>query len=408
MKVPVPFTWAMASVSRISDEYFSTRVTRLTLNGAKLPEVKMVDERDGSAKDFADKAYSHSPDFSTFMQADEEAGRATRANLAQKVSAYASWRLERDRREEEEREGMKRRRIQYSRNKVGMESMTKEELEKRKRPGYKADEEADRAARANLAQKVSAYASWCQDRDRREEEERERHEEEEERERQGRRLIARKFPLCLLKAMAGAIRFLLDDVLNVLVQAAMLVKYWDESSPFMHGFTMASMAVAVLCSILFQLKDCWSARSMRRAAAEGVFSNKLSLETGQRAALDRDWTDGPSYVQLQVPLHGDQGDPEPGSMPTGNEEVATANPSVPHSKQVCMEEAQQRRSDDGTTGGLLVHLDEKRREEQSREQSANRELDLFEGGIIEFIQHKKLAHSVASHKLLIVASVLYW
>jgi len=83
-----------------------------------------------------------------------------------------------------------------------MESMTKEELEKRKRPGYKADEEADRAARANLAQKVSAYASWCQDRDRREEEERERHEEE-ERERQGRHLIARKFSLCLLKPMAG-------------------------------------------------------------------------------------------------------------------------------------------------------------------------------------------------------------
>ena len=96
--------------------------------------------------------------------------------------------------------------------------------------------------------------------------------------------------------MAGAIRFLLEDVLNVLVQAAVLVKYWDGSSPFMHGFTMASMAVAVLCSILFPFKDCWSARSMRRAAAEGVFSNKLSLETGQRAALDRDWTDGPSYV----------------------------------------------------------------------------------------------------------------
>ena len=83
MKVLVPFTWAMASVSRISDEYFNTRVTRLTLNEAKLPEVRMVDERDGSA----------------LMQADEEASRATRANLAQKVSA-----LERDRREEEERE----------------------------------------------------------------------------------------------------------------------------------------------------------------------------------------------------------------------------------------------------------------------------------------------------------------
>jgi len=109
----------------------------------------------------------------------------------------------------------------------------------------------------------------------------------------------------------------LDDFLNVLVQAAMLVKYWDDSSPSVRGFTMASMAVAVLCSILFPLKDCWSARSMRRAAAKGGFSNELSSGTGQSVPLDRDWTE--EYVPLQVPLHGDQGSPEPGSMPTGNE-----------------------------------------------------------------------------------------
>jgi len=47
---------------------------------------------------------------------------------------------------------------------------------------------------------------------------------------------------------------------------------------------------------------------------------------------------------------------------------------------------------------LRVHLDERRCEEKSRKQSANRELDF----------HRKLVHSVASDRKLIVASVLYW
>jgi len=243
---------------------------------------------------------------------------------------------------------------------AGVKQMSNEELERRKRPDYVADDAADLDAGTRLGREVPVYREWL-----------EQHHQQKtlwlEQHHQQKTLIAKQFSVAMLKAIAGAVRLLLEDILNVLVQAAMLANYWDSYSDFMKGFTIASMAAALFLSLLGPLKDCYAARKARKAAKLGGFDNELSLQVVLIAAPDEE--------AIYAPLAEGQEDPEPGSMLTTDEEAA----------------AVRRRAQFRNVQGTLPN-----------------EPIIFKGGVLEFLENPTLPHSVAAHWLLVIATMLYW
>jgi len=174
-------------------------------------------------------------------------------------------------------------------------------------------------------------------------------EKEEEREMQQRHEaslgpLMRKYSILALKAGAGTIRLLLEDVLNVFVQAAFLVKYWDQFQFGIRLFTMASMGAGLICSFLGPVKDLVGSCKVSRQAAGAGFSGKLTIGGGSR--------------QL--------------------EEDEPAQPLLEESAPVADSEQ-----------GKRVH-------------------DPYDGSVLDFITEGRAEHSVAAHRVLIVNSLLSW
>lgn len=93
----------------------------------------------------------------------------------------------------------------------------------------------------------------------------------------------------LLKCVAGAVRVLLEDVVNGFCQAVFLVKYWHDStvSESTKYFAIASIVVGITVSTLGPCKDMLSMRALRKNSELEKYS--ILADTGSDTGKLQDW-----------------------------------------------------------------------------------------------------------------------
>lgn len=182
-----------------------------------------------------------------------------------------------------------------------------------------------------------------------------------------------EYSILFLKGVAGFVRLLFEDTLNIFVQWGFTVKYWDGLDMGMKIFTVTSMAVGFACSCAGPVKDTCGACAARSRAAESGLAADLRVQAAPQD--DSHAEDIEDQTRLLQGLKD-----QPSSQPEGpNEGVARGD--QPASPAAGVARCGWRRM----RGGML-----------------------YRGTVLSFIQDGRARHSVAAHRLLVIFALKYW
>lgn len=172
------------------------------------------------------------------------------------------------------------------------------------------------------------------------------------------RMMFHRYSLHLLKFLAGLVRLLLEDILNLFVQFCILVKFWDDYGTTMRAFTIMSMAAGIICSGVGPLQDVWGLYTVKAFANEKGFQAELKVQQSQPNKVGR--VDYRPIAQEESLLRAEQ-------------------------------------------------LKEELAEQVERLSSSEVEIELFpRKNITDFIADTGELNAIRSHRLLIVCAIIYW
>lgn len=173
--------------------------------------------------------------------------------------------------------------------------------------------------------------------------------------------LLRKYSRLMLKGLAGLMRLLMEDVLNLFVQGCFLVKFWDRWGWLARVFTITSMMAGLTCSCAGPVKDLMGAYAQRREASDG----------GAGFRLD----DGTRVDDQQQP--GKDGEPD------------STEPKPEAAEDIRVE---------------LLNVEAGEESKAPKRQKVVH----YTGRLTDFIADATVVHSKLAHRLLIACSVAYW
>lgn len=185
--------------------------------------------------------------------------------------------------------------------------------------------------------------------------------------------LLHKYSRLMLKGLSGLIRLLMEDLLNIFVQACFLVKVWDLWNWPVRAFTITSMMAGLTCSCAGPIKDLMAApgqiTDLMPAIRSQQWHDKSRLDRG--AAVEKRLGGGAQVDETQG------GEPDV-AEPT-LEAAEGADPESLNVQALEKSQAPKRRK--------FVH---------------------YTGRLTDFLADDAAEHSQLARRLLIICSIAYW